>query len=172
MIGAVVGNGPSKHRFETRGHGAYDYVLGCNIPGIHVDATIILDEEIAHIIGINPSLIECPIIISKKARIVLEKYTSSYSKFDIIEEFNHDADSWLNAGHYAAMYLIGLGCTKIDIWGCDSIFDNSIASSTDKLVKKEDTTDARFYKNWRKLWDGIFKNNSTVKFEIKQFNRG
>jgi hypothetical protein len=72
---------------------------------------------------------------------------------------------WYNTAHYAADYLLEYGgFDEIHIWGCDSIFEDHIESSTDDFVFKEDKTGDRFLKNWRRVWNEIFDAYPDVTF--------
>ena len=147
MIGVILGNGPSKSRYDRSG----DFVLGCNIPSpeYSVDATVICDEEIVWVLKNDFTLIQVPVIISTK---VFEKM----KEFGIVDQFTihhvFKPKDWHNAALYAADYLMEFGCNEIHIWGCDSIFDDDISSTTDNYVEK-DMDASRFLKHWREEWD-------------------
>ena len=158
MIGSILGNGPSRSRFDRVG----DFVLGCNIPtdDFSVDATVICDEEIVWILKNDLTLIQVPVIISTK---VFEKM----KELDIVQHFTihhvFKPKDWHNAAHYAADYLMEYGCDEIHVWGCDSIFEQDITSTTDKIVAKNMDSD-RFIRHWRKVWDDKF--DSDIKFIV------
>jgi hypothetical protein len=155
MIGVVLGNGPSKKAYDRTG----DFVLGCNIPSeeFSVDATVICDEEIVWVLKNDLTLIQVPVIISSK---VFEKMKELgiVDHFHIIHVFK--VKDWHNAAHYAADYLINNGCDEIHLWGCDSIFQDTVVSSTAAYSKQTTVGDARFIKNWRLVWDEKIKNGN------------
>jgi len=159
MLGIVLGNGPSKQRYDRSG----DFVLGCNIPtdDFSVDATIICDEEIAWVLKNNFTLIDVPVIISTK---VFEKFKEFgiENQFTILHVFK--PKDWYNAAHYAAEFLIGRGCDEVHLWGCDSIFSNTTSSTTGNLIPSTTTGDDRFIKNWRRVWNEIHVRNPDVHF--------
>lgn len=161
MIGVVLGNGPSKSRYDRTG----DFVLGCNIPSdnFSVDATVICDEEIVWVLKNDLTLIQVPVIISTK---VYEKM----KELGIVDHFHihhvFKPRDWHNAAHYAADYLINYGCDEIHIWGCDSIFQDSVESDTSKFVTKQTIGDDRFIRNWRIVWDQKRKDNEHVHFVV------
>jgi hypothetical protein len=161
MIGVVLGNGPSKHLYDRSG----DFTLGCNIPGkeFSVDATVICDEEIIWILKNDPTVIDCPLIISNKA---FEKLKELRLEKHFVIHHVFKAREWYNTAHYAAEYLAEFGCDQIDVWGCDSIFENNISSTTDVYVKKEDTVGDRFTRQWRRIWNEIFDSHSNIKFTV------
>jgi hypothetical protein len=164
MIGVVLGNGASKSFYDGTG----DLVIGCNFPGkqFSVDATIVCDEEIVFILRNNPTSITCPMIISDKVYAKMQEFDIA-GNYSILSVFKHR--EWYSAGHYAAEYLIQLGCSRIDIWGCDSIFLDTIESSTDSVVEKDDKVGVRFYKNWRRLWSEMFDANPSIIFSVMKY---
>lgn len=159
MLGVVLGNGPSKGSYNRTG----DYVIACNIPSeeFSVDATVICDEEIVWILKNNLTLIEVPVIISTR---VFEKM----KEFGIVERFTilhvFKPKDWYNAAHYAAEFLIGRECDEIHLWGCDSIFSNTVSSTTGNLIPQTTTGDDRFIRNWRRVWNEMHLNNPDVHF--------
>jgi hypothetical protein len=162
MIGVVLGNGPSNQLYDYTG----DFVIGCNIPNNNaiVDATVICDEEIVWVLRGDPSLISCPVIISTKAYEKMKELNIDHY-FYIHHIFK--PKEWYNSAHYAVDYLIQYGaCNQINVWGCDSIFEDDISSPTDILVEKQDNTSDKFIKNWRRIWNDIFDTNEDIKFRI------
>jgi hypothetical protein len=159
MIGVVLGNGPSKKEYDRSG----DLVIGCNIPtkDFSVDATVICDEEIVWVLKNNLTLIDVPVIISTKVYEKM-KELKIVDNFQVVSVFK--PSDWHNAAHYAADRLIDLGCTEIHIWGCDSIFEDDIESETSQHVEKHHKGDARFIKNWRRVWLEKKQNNPNVNF--------
>jgi hypothetical protein len=161
MKGVILGNGPSKHLYDRSG----DIIIGCNFPGeeYSVDATVICDEEIVYILKTTPNLITCPIIISEKVFEKL-KELKLVDKYIILCVFK--VRDWHNAAHYAAQYLITTGCEEIDVWGCDSMFSETISSSTDAFVPKSDSDGARFIKKWRAVWNALFVYYPDITFQV------
>lgn len=162
MIGAVVGNGPSGESYDL----SADYVIACNIPSkkYSVDATVIVDEEIVWLLKNNPELIEVPVILSNKAWEKMKELKID-NQFEILDSFR--SEEWHNAGHYAAKYLMkNVECDTIQIWGCDSYFEDTIDSTTDELVEKRN--DNTFIRHWRGVWNQIIDNNPRISFEIKR----
>jgi hypothetical protein len=155
MIGVVLGNGPSKSSYDRTG----DFVLGCNIPSIEfsVDATVICDEEIVWVLKNDLTLIQVPVIISNR---VYEKM----KELGIVDNFHihhvFKPKDWHNAAHYAADYLMEHGCDEIHLWGCDTIFHDSVVSSTGDYTKQTTVGDDRFLRNWRRVWDEKIKNGN------------
>ena len=161
MIGVVLGNGPSKKAYDRSG----DFVLGCNIPSdnFSVDATVICDEEIVWVLKNDLTLIQVPVIISTRVYEKM-KELGIVNNFHIHHVFK--PRDWHNAAHYAADYLINYGCDEIHIWGCDSIFQDTVESDTSRFVEKQTTGDDRFIRNWRNVWDQKRKDNEHVHFVV------
>lgn len=159
MIGVVLGNGPSKQLYDRSG----DFIVGCNIPtdDYSVDATVICDVEVVWILKDNPDLIvDTPLIISTN---VFEKMKELRIVDDYIILNVFKPRDWYNSGHYAAQYLIDNGCSDIHVWGCDSIFESTLDSSTDQHIEKNMDKE-RFIKNWRRIWEEIRIHNPTTNF--------
>ena len=160
MIGVVLGNGPSKDAYDRSG----DFVLGCNIPSseFSVDATVICDEEIVWVLKNDLTLIQVPVIISTKVYEKLKEFRI-VDHFEILDVFK--PKEWYNAAHYAAEFLIkNTDCTDIHLWGCDSIFENTVSSTTGKLIQQTTVGDTRFIKNWRRVWNEMHIANPSVHF--------
>lgn len=159
MLGVVLGNGPSKHYYDRTG----DYIIGCNIPSheFSVDATIICDEEIVWIVKNDLTLIQVPVIISTK---VFEKMKELgiVNHFEILHVFK--PKDWYNSAHYAAEYLMNIGCEEIHLWGCDSIFQNLTISSTSEFIESKTEHDDRFIRNWRRVWNEMHLKNPDIHF--------
>lgn len=157
--GVVLGNGPSRNFFDYAG----DVVIGCNIPceGFSVDATVITDVEVVWIIGNNPELINCPLILSTTAYEKMKEL-----KIDTAFEI-HDVfvpRDWHTSGHYAALYLTNaVECDTINLWGFDSYFVNDASSTTDLILPKSGGV---FYKQWRQSWNDIFAAHPKVKYNL------
>lgn len=160
MIGAILGNGPSRTLYNANNE--YDFVIGCNIPYEKVDATVICDVEIVELLKNDFTLIQIPVIIST---VVYEKM----KEFRIVESFTilnvFKPKEWHNAAHYAADYLMTKEVEEIQIYGCDSIFENDLSSVTDEKIEKKMDSD-RFIRQWRKVWSKKFEND--IKFVIKR----
>ena len=108
------------------------------------------------------TLIQIPVIIST---VVYEKM----KEFRIVESFTilnvFKPKEWHNAAHYAADYLMTKEVEEIQIYGCDSIFENDLSSVTDEKIEKKMDSD-RFIRQWRKVWSKKFEND--IKFVIKR----
>jgi hypothetical protein len=168
MIGVILGNGPSKSAYDRTG----DFVLGCNIPGdqFSVDATVICDEEIVWVLKNDLTLVQVPVIISTK---VYEKMKELGIVNNFIIHHVFKPKDWHNAAHYAADFLIENRCDEIHLWGCDSIFENTVVSSTAEYTNQNTVGDDRFVKNWRRVWHDKMKigNEDDVHFVVYRMTK-
>ena len=166
MRGVVLGNGPSRSYYDLSG----DFVIGCNIPNNHfsVDATIICDEEIVWILKNDLTLIQVPVIISNK---VYEKMKEL--KIDQHFSIHHvfKTKDWYNTAHYATEFLLDFGCSEVDVWGCDSIFEDNIASETDEYIPKQDKAEGRFIRNWRNVWANLVEKYGEHRISFIRYNK-
>ena len=162
---AVLCNGPS--RVDYRPSTEYNYVIGCNVPWTDVDATVVLDENVIERWSKEPDLIKVPAYFSRKAWM----YTDEIKKrdffipymieiIDILPEFD-------SSGHNAVSCMIRKGYTEIDIYGCDSWFDQTIVSYTHQYFKNLNPDDSKKHVNgWRKRWNNIMAGNPEVKLNF------
>lgn len=163
MKAAVLCNGPSRNDYTTRT--GYDFVIGCNIPWCDVDATVVLDEAVVQKWSSQPDLISVPAYFSRKAWMFTDeiKKRKFFEKFlielvDVLPEYD-------SSGHHAAMACARRGASEIDIYGCDSWFDQTIASYTHKYFKNLNPDDSKKYVyGWRNRWNHIINQNPNIKF--------
>ena len=161
MLGVVLGNGPSKHRYNYEG----DFIIGCNIPGddFSVDATVITDVEIVWVLKNNPELIQSPLIVSTIAWEKMKELKLPALN-DVIDVFK--PKDWYTSGHYAALYLTNImNCDTIHVWGCDSYYVDDYTTTTDQYVINGGSV---FYEQWRRCWNRIIKDNPGAEFVIKR----
>lgn len=151
MKAALLCNGPS--RIDYPGRDGYDYVLGCNIPWTSVDATVIIDAKVVALWAKDKNLIKCKAYYSTDAwrhTDEIKQRNFFQSKFLGIFESLKDRDS---SGHAAARLLIKKGYKDIDVWGADSWFEQTIVSSTHKIIPNlNDDHDRKFVERWREQW--------------------
>jgi len=156
---AVLCNGPSRVVF--RDSLEYDYVIGCNIPWTVVDATVILDPEIIHYMGLHPELIKIPAYFSRKAWMITDEIKKRKLFDPYLIELINPKYPYPSAGHVAVEVMIRNGATTIDIYGCDSWFADTIESCTHDYVNTSDET-KRCIGAWRTRWNQIIEDNPNV----------
>jgi hypothetical protein len=163
---AVLCNGPSRVDFQSRE--GYTYVIGCNIPWFDgVDATVVLDEAIIEKWIKDPDLIKVPAYFSRKAwawtdvgnrRDFFRLYLIEL--IDILPDFD-------SSGHNAVKCMIRKGFKEIDIYGCDSWFEQTIVSYTHSYIKNlNPPDDPKRVKGWRGRWNEIMEANPDVKLNF------
>lgn len=168
----IIGNGPSKNVYKSfsKESDPKKFVLGCNIPDadIKVDATVIADVEIIYILKNYLKLVTVPVILSNQAYSKMEEL-GILKYFEVLHVFK--LKDWYSTGHYAAEYLMENEYEKIDLFGFDSFIKDDISSSTDEYVPKQDTSEMRFIKNWRKLWTEFASDNQHIEFTFHYISK-
>ena len=156
MVAALLCNGPSRILYNPNNN--YDYVIGCNIPWVMVDATVIMDIEVVHKI-VSDNLPTVNTFFGRDVwRELHHKTRSLYDdKFLGIVDTKDIND---NSGHLACRKLIELGYTKIDVYGCDSMTNDNTDSYTHRYVDTRFAAASVLASNWRRVWNTIITNNS------------
>ena len=156
MKTALLCNGPS--RLEYNPEIEYDYVIGCNIPWTKVNSTVIVDVNVLD--KLQPLI---PFYCSRMAWINCNKQ-NRYSDY-LIELFDtlKDYDS---TGHCAARILLKMNVSEIDIYGCDSWFENNTESFTHKYIDSRSSDMSKNISVWRSRWYELMTKNPEVKFNF------
>lgn len=156
MITALLCNGPSRVAFNPEIK--YNYTIGCNIPWAPVDATVILDYEVFDKIQTPIKFFasvdawrEC----RKRARLV-----------DYFLGFVNTMKDYDSAGHVACRKLIELNPTQIDIYGCDSMWENTTESFTHKYIDTRSTDMGKHVSVWRQRWYELMESNPNIVFNF------
>jgi hypothetical protein len=165
MKAAVLCNGPSRNLFNSTD--GYNYIIGCNVPWTKVDATVVVDEIVVERWAREPELITVPAYFSRKAWM----YTDSIKKRSFFEQYFIDIIDILpdfdSSGHNAAKCAIKKGATTLDIYGCDSWFEQTIVSHTHKYFKNLNPDDSKKHViGWRKRWQEIMDGSPHVQFNF------
>jgi hypothetical protein len=169
MRAALLCNGPSREDFLPY-QNEYDYIIGCNAPWYRsVNSTVIVDEIMVRKWHENPDLIICSAHFSRKAWIYANapEFRGFFDKRMIeIVDVLPDYDS---SGHVAAKILIKQGWKEIDIWGCDSWFDNTIVSYTHTITPNLNPDNSpKHIKGWREHWERIIETHPNIKINFKR----
>lgn len=151
------------------GRDGYDFVMGCNIPWAEVDGLTLIDVSVARYYATH--IPNCKFFLPNFCWNVLKEYkhsgikTTKYiidsNRFGRIIE---DPKDLYSSGHMAALELIRLGATEIDIYGCDSYFNYTIESSTWEHVPSlaNKNRQAEQIKSWKHNWDLIKSQNKVI----------
>jgi hypothetical protein len=159
---AVLCNGPSRKLY---GEIKYDYVIGCNFPWTTVDATVVLDIDIIRKWSKDLSMIQSPVYFSSHAWSATDKRMRAKIKhlFKGVMEQEMVFDS---CGHAATRKVIELGYDEIDVYGCDSYFENKIDSYTHQYVANISPQVMKQMVGWRERWNKMILNNPSIKINI------
>jgi hypothetical protein len=68
-----------------------------------------------------------------------------------------------SSGHVATSKVIQLGYDEIDIYGCDSWFEDNTDSFTHQYVDGRPQDRSKHIVGWRKRWETIMNSNPDVK---------
>ena len=153
MKAAVVCNGPSSVAF--RDSLGYDYTIGCNIPWTRVDSTVILDGNVIQCWAKTPSLIECPAFFTTRAWRTADevKFRDYILDNNLFIDLMPDYPEFYSAGHVAALVMCENDFTHLDIYGVDSMFEDTVASFTNDLVNDHNPdSEIQRIMNWRINW--------------------
>lgn len=162
---AVLCNGPTRVVFDDSME--YDHVIGCNIPWTVVDFTVIMDSNIIDAWANDFEKIKVPAYFTPKAwmrtdELRIRKYLLDNNRFlGLID------DPLPSAGHYAAKVAINMGANELDIFGCDSMFEQSVKSYTDMLVNDvNEYFQVQRVENWREFWKKLQESHPEVSFNF------
>ena len=168
MIAAILGNGPSRESYHSSTT-TYDTVVGCNVPWTSVDFTIILDEEVVQRWAREPNLITVPAYFSEHAwretdAIRKREFFQPYFKGLVKPLPEYDT-----SGHVACSLLINEGYKKIDVYGADVMFADTLESRSHEFFKNHpDTNSNAHIKGWRNRWKSILDNNPSCSIIFKR----
>ena len=160
--------------------------IGCNFPWTKVDYTIIFDFPAID------KLCENPLLIDDSVKLVIHQRVYGHlkhtNKLDILKSkidsiFNYPigntAEFFRSSGHYAALYMISMGFTKLNIYGCDNYFgdDRCVDNYTHQIGFPhyiENTNlinfgEERLIKrgvSWRDEWHKMIKQHPNIHFNF------
>lgn len=159
--------------------------MGCNIPWAKVNWTIIFDSIVLE------KIIDFPDFLHKDTKLIISNHAKSEMKLqnklnllkhDIAGTFRHHYSTThilkRSTGHYAAEWLIHMGYTKINIYGCDNWFgddlclenymhdeSNPLNIPNENIEKGINYVKYRGYK-WRKSWQRLINQNPNIEFNF------
>jgi hypothetical protein len=161
MRAALLCNGPSRVAFKNKEE--YNYVMGCNIPWTDVDGTVMVDIGVARYYATHDQP-DYELFLNevcwntlkgfKRSGVKLTSYLLAENKLGRIIE---NAKPFYSSGHMAALELIRIGATEIDIYGCDSYYEDTVESFTWSLLPSHSSEKHRAKQviEWRKNWASI-----------------
>ena len=167
MKAAVVCNGPSRFAFNEKLK--YNYTIGCNIPWTKVNSTVILDGNVIHRWAGDPKLISCPAFFTTRAwRIADEiRFRNYIIDNNLFIDLMPDYPEFYSAGHVAALIMCESDYTELDIFGVDSMFEDTVDSFTNTLINDHNPdSELQRIVNWRKNWDKLQSDYPDVSFNF------
>lgn len=152
----VLCNGASRSLFTEPSR--YDYLIGCNIPWTKVDSTVIMDvgvlEKLEHSFRFYCSRTAWREVHKK------EKYVGGLIElFDSLPEYD-------STGHAAARIVLSMGATEVDIYGCDSWWENNTESYTHKYIDSRSNDMTKNVSAWRANWYKLMSEHKEVVFNF------
>jgi hypothetical protein len=167
MKAAVVCNGPSRFAFNK--NLKYNYTIGCNIPWTKVDSTVILDGNVIHRWAGDSNLISCPAFFTTRAWRTADeiRFRNYIIDNNLFIDLMPDYPEFYSAGHVAALVMCENDYTELDIFGVDSMFEDTVESFTNTLVYdfNPDSEQQRIV-NWRLNWDKLQNDYPEVTFNF------
>ena len=168
MIGAVLGNGPSRESYYQSTI-KYDIVAGCNVPWTEVDFTVVLDEEVVQRWAVEPELISSPTYFSEHAW----RETDAIRKRNFFQPFLKGlvkpGPEFDTSGHIACSLLIKEGCNEIHVFGADVMFDDTLESRSHQFFKNyPDLNSKAHMQGWRNRWEKLVDNNPSCGIIFKK----
>ena len=160
-VGHVVGNGPSRKHFKKFDQN--NFVVGCNLSdrSLPLDATVVIDPAVINHIINNQIDYLPPLIITQGVKKIINK-----NNFDVPVSTVLDTRSKGNSsGHFATDYLLHRGYTHIHMWGCDSLFEDTVESFTREQIPNE-PANSKNWKRWRNAWHNVFAEKKDVQFYV------
>lgn len=156
MKTALLCNGPSRVAFNSEL--LYNYTIGCNIPWTKVDSTVVMDAEVLNKYDCYTRFYSSR--IAWRDCIKKEKLIGHLiGLFDSLPEYD-------SAGHAAARILLQIGAKQIDVYGCDSWFDNTTESYTHKYVDSRSTDMTKHVRVWKQRWEQLMEQHPEVTFNF------
>lgn len=167
MKAAVVCNGPSRFAFQE--NLKYNYTIGCNIPWTKVNSTVILDSNVVERWSRDLNLISCPAFFTRKSwmatdELKIRNYILEHNLFiGLLPQY----PEFYSAGHVAASIVCKNNYKELDIFGVDSMFEDTVVSFTNTLVDDHNPDSERQrIVNWRINWDKLQKDYPEVIFNF------
>lgn len=155
--GNVLCNGPRWVQYKPDDR----FTMGCNFPPCEVDATSIIDRAVITKWAHEPKLMKTHRIVLGKAAMDTMRQKPEATLFQThpkitLMGWHKLYRSYYSSGHWAVYAMCRLGYEELYIYGCDSMFEGTIESTTDDIIEKgKDIHDLKWVGEWRKAWNRL-----------------
>lgn len=158
MKAAVLCNGPSRSLFVEPDR--YDYIIGCNFPWTKVDSTVVLDIGVVQQ-WFKRKMPPVPTWFSRHAWRETNFTSRAYFR-DSFLDLVDPLPEYDSSGHVACSKVIELGYNEIDIYGCDSWWEDVTDSHTHQYVDGRPSDRTKHIIGWRNRWKAIISSKPDV----------
>lgn len=171
----ILCNGPSISLFKQNDWKNNDLFIGCNFSDperLNPHFTVIVDIKPLYYLD----KLQFPVVLTENAFQHLRRNVPHYdiTILDVIPRLKIDSISKkypMNSGHHACFYGMqkNSDCTEIHIWGADSLWTNSLETTTDRYVKqsmpaRREKDNKIISKIWIQHWNYLQSLNSDKAF--------
>ena len=176
----LIGNGSSSSYFDRTQCNKSDVVVGCNFSDSKISPDFVCITDLAAMRKVVDTLefvVDYPAVITDRCSDYFDKNANRIGDrlqvLDVIKTRQVKSIDRLipmNSAQHGLLYAIEKysDVSQVYIWGIDSFWTDSIASSTDKILKKQkQIQNPRIAKIWRNYWQYIFqKYSETHQFSV------
>lgn len=156
MKAHILGNGPSINLYEPQS----DYVIGCNFQQFPVDVSVIVDVRPWHVYMHDRSIIQGKPVITSQYAMDGMKHKNIEDELDILYKIPF-LEQYMSSAHIAAQWCIDHDYTEIHLWGCDSIWADTVKTRTDTIVERA-RIQQDLHIHWREKWKAFTSYNVIV----------
>ena len=174
-IAHLIGNGKSSGFYQH----AKGLKIACNLPPFEVQnlyTTVMVDFKMMNAIHKQNITVPGDWVLGARPHKWMEMKNDFYVRYSKqIKEFYLTLPKYaanytdFNCGHMCTHYVANkLNCDEIHMYGCDSIFDFNLVSTTDFVLNanRDAFNTHRLAKNWRPIWEGLFREFPNTQFVV------
>lgn len=168
MKAAILGNGPSRSAYNPSIK--YDIRIGCNIPWTEVDYIMIHGPDMIELWNKDRNLITNPVFMlpdawHKAKQLGFDEYLINNNLF-LKEVHKKYTIPGFSCAHSAALEAIEEGYTELDIFGCDSAYENDGRDSYTRNYLTGRFPYINPANKWKKCWVWLINDYPNVTFNI------
>jgi hypothetical protein len=146
MKAHILGNGPSINLYEPQN----DYVVGCNFQQFPVDVSVVLDVRPWHVYLRDRTILQGKPVITSQYAMNGMKHKNLEDELTILYKLPF-LEQYVSAAHIATDWCLNHDYSEIHLWGCDSIWADTVETKTDALVERNRIQED-LYVHWREKW--------------------